>query len=371
MMKNKIGLITTHNVNNYGAMLQTFALSKFLSIYGKTRVINYHNKHISDSMKLVRVNLSIKGVASFIKDIFRLLPRYRVIKKFKQFQKKHLVFTGKTDSKNIKNFNFNDFSHIVAGSDQIWNPACISKDGKIDKNYFLNFAKSQKKISYASSLGSYIFSNEEKVLVKRYLKDFKSISVREEDGKLQLEKFINQKISHVLDPTLLLSEKEWIDLMDLKKSKEKYILLYSVPQTKFLKELCEYFSAKYNLPIYSIDQNPFSPIKVKRRIMDAGPKEFLNLFLNSEFIITDSFHGTCFATNFKKNFVVGHPEGLSNRIESYLKSIGLNERIVKNKEEMLNLSNSINFEKSNDLLLQLRKDSKIFIKNSINSKKVI
>lgn len=370
MKKNKIGLISTHNVNNYGAILQTFALSKVLSNYGTTKIINYDNKHISASMRLVRMHLSMKGILSFIKDLLRLLPRYRVIKKFKQFQKSYMVLTEKMELENIKFFDFSDFTHLVAGSDQIWNPACMTSDSSIDETYFLNFSHNIRKISYASSLGSYIFNDIEQRTVRKNLIDFEHISVREEDAKIQLEKILNRKVDHVLDPTLLLSQKDWVDLFGLQKDKyrEKFILLYSVPHTKLLKNICNHFASKLNLPIYSINQNPFSSIKISRHIKSAGPKEFLDLFFNAEFVITDSFHGVCFSTNFNKNFIVAKPEGLSNRIESFLKSVGLSNRMISSNDELYQIKRFIKFQTVNLLLSKQREKSKNFLKNSFEAK---
>lgn len=371
MKKNKIGLISTHNVNNYGAILQTFALSKILSNYGTTKIINYDNKHISSSMRLLRIRFSVKGILGFIKDLFRLLPRYRVIKKFKQFQKSYMVLTEKMDSENINFFDFNNFTHMVAGSDQIWNPACISKNCKIDQNYFLQFAKYQKKISYAPSLGNYIFSNYEKEIVRKYLREFKSISVREKDGKTQLENILSQKIKHVLDPTLLLDKEDWVKTIDLKENKKDYILAYSVPKTKLMKQALHFFSKKLSLPIISIDQDPFISYKSDRHINDAGPTDFLNLFLNAKFIITDSFHGACFSVNFNKDFIIISPnESLRispNRITNFLDIVNLSEREVKSTSDFSKIKISINYKEHNELLIKSRKLSIDFLNHAINN----
>lgn len=372
MKKNKIGLITTHDTNNYGAILQTFALYHFLSKFRKIEIINYDNHHISDSMRVLRFEASLIGILRLVKDLLRLFPRFSVIKKIRKFQNEFFLMTKKVNKDNIKDLNLGDFGYLISGSDQIWNPACMTSNKSIDETYFLNFAENITKISYASSLGSYIFSDIEQKTVRKNLIDFKHISVREEDAKIQLEKFINRRIDHVLDPTLLLSKKDWVDLFKLKKSKNrgKYILLYSVPHTKLLKNICSHFSSELNLPIYSINQNPFSSIKVNKHIKNTGPKEFLDLFFNAEFVITDSFHGVCFSTNFNKNFIVAKPEGLSNRIESLLKSVGLNDRMINSSEEIGKTENIINFERANSLLLNLRKNSKSFLHKAIDINRV-
>lgn len=372
MKKSKIGLITTHDTNNYGAILQTFALYHFISKFKKIEIINYDNRHISDSMRVLRFEASLIGVLRLIKDLLRLFPRFSVIKKIRKFQNEFFLMTKKVNRENIKNLNLEDFEYLIAGSDQIWNPACMTSDNSIDETYFLNFSQNIPKISYASSLGSYVFNDIEQRTIRKNLIDFEHISVREEDAKIQLEKILDRRVDHVLDPTLLLSQKDWADLFGLNKGKhrEKYILLYSVPHTKLLKNICNHFSSKLNLPIYSINQNPYSSFRISRHIKSAGPKEFLDLFFNAEFVITDSFHGVCFSTNFNKNFVVAKPEGLSNRIESFLKSVELNDRMISSSEEIKRTEEIINFETANSLLLNLRKNSKSFLQRAINIHKV-
>ena len=78
----KIALLTIHNANNYGAILQTFAMQEVLKRYGEVEIINYRNRHISRSFDLIRLKPDLHGLLGFGKDILRLKPRYKVIKKF-------------------------------------------------------------------------------------------------------------------------------------------------------------------------------------------------------------------------------------------------------------------------------------------------
>lgn len=355
----KIALITIHNANNYGAILQTFATYKILSRFGDVDIIDYENRHISISLDLIRLKFTIHGILGMGKDIFRLIPRYKAIKKFKTFSEKYFKMSKKINKDDI---DFPNYDLYVCGSDQIWNPNCISDNSQIDEIYFLNFApKDSKKISYASSLGNYRFTIEEQNKVSNLLNDFSFLSVREKDGKEHLESFLNKEIKHVLDPTLLLSKKEWIETFDLKEniSDEKYILVYSVPKSKLIKDAIEYFSKKLNLPVIAVDQNLSMGTKVDKHIRDAGPIEYLNLFLNASFIITDSFHGTCFSINFQKQFVSIAPGIHSNRIESFLNTINLENRIIRNKDNFENIEEIGNkeYDESLNLLNNFRDNS--------------
>lgn len=360
----KIALITIHNANNYGAILQTYATFKILSKFGDVEIIDYDNKHISISLDLIRLKLTPHGILGLGKDIFRIIPRSSAIKKFKSFSNKYLKLSNKIDKNNIK---LPKYDVYICGSDQIWNPSCISAINKIDDIYFLSFApKGSKKISYASSLGNYRFNNEEQNIVNRLLNDFKYVSIRENDGKKHLESFLNKEIKHVLDPTLLLCKDDWIKQFKLNKNEknEKYILVYSVPKSKLIKDAIVYYSNKLNLPVIALDQNLSMGTKVDQHIRDAGPIEYLNLFLNASFIITDSFHGTCFSLNFKKQFVSIKAGKFSNRIESLLSSINLQNRIAQTNNDFENIKEITDeeYSKSLELLSKYRDESIEYLK---------
>ena len=81
----KIALITIHNANNYGAVLQSYATKKILSDYGEVSIIDYDNKHLGHHLDLVRFSVSIHGVKMLIHDILRLSSRIKAVNKFKSF----------------------------------------------------------------------------------------------------------------------------------------------------------------------------------------------------------------------------------------------------------------------------------------------
>jgi len=330
----KIALITTHNANNYGAILQTFATQEVLKKYGTVTIINYENRHLSISLDLIRFLPTFHGLLGMAKDVFRLFPRYRVLSKFQKFFDEYFNLSKIVTHYRIEELSV-EYDVYVAGSDQIWNPSCVSKSGKIDKAYFLDFAANEKtKISYASSMGGYQYTEAEELIVKSLLKSFNLISVREKDTKNYLEGLLGRQVEHVLDPTLLLSKDSWLTSLEIPKNNsiERYILFYCVPKLQGIKEIAKYYREKLGIKIIALDQGLSSGIKVDKHIRDAGPREFVELFANAEFIITDSFHGTCFSINFGKPFVV-YTEGIhSNRIKSILEVTGLDDRLLNNTE---------------------------------------
>jgi len=365
----KIALITTQNVNNYGAILQAFALQKVLSRYGDVEVINYANRHIGISFDLVRFKPTVHGLLGMGKDIFRIVPRYKVIKKFKAFIHKNILLTKSFSSEALLRGELGNYDLYVAGSDQIWNPVCISKDSVIDLIYFLSFApKKSRKISYASSIGGYKFSANEKLQVAGLLEGFNAISVREKDTQILLKDFLNKDVEHVLDPTLLLSKKEWLEAFNVEdkgNKKEGYILLYTVPKIPLIHDAVSYFAKKTGLKVVALDQGLTAGAKVDLHIRDAGPIEFLELFANAAFVITDSFHGTCFSINFELPFITISQGVHSNRVESLLSLVGLQDRLVKNEKGFKGLGFVMDYEKTQQNLLKARSDSLSFLADAL------
>lgn len=355
----KLGLVTIHNVSNYGAVLQAFALQEVLSRKGSVEIINYDNRHVSRSLDLIRLKPSFHGALGAGKDFFRLFPRKRAITKFKSFIKSNFKQTVTFTREQLERGGAPTYDYYVAGSDQIWNPDCISSIGEFDPIYFLTFApREAQKISFSSSMGAYKINPKDENILKDYLSSFKHISVREAGTQKVLTELLNRKVDHVLDPSLLLSGEEWIQKFNIQRnSEEKYILLYTIPKMSQIREAVEYVSRKLNLKVIALDQNLSAGAKVDKHIRDAGPLEFLHLFANAEFVVTDSFHGVCFSLNFQKPFIAVAPGKNVNRMESLLSKVGLENRIIKNQEVLERTSLNVDFQGPGEALAQLRKES--------------
>lgn len=363
----KIALITIHKVSNYGALLQAYATKVVLSKYGEVSTIDYNNGLLNKELKLIRFEASVHGIKKTIHDVLRL-PFYKLITRFKRFIRHNMNLTQELNAEDLNNSKLDNFDVYVCGSDQIWNPYIISFNEQIDPIFFLSFAPDNAvKFSYASSIGHYNFNNKEKSYVKELLTGFKSISVREKDGVEKIQNiFPDRKIKHVVDPTLLLSKNEWLKEFKLTKHtpKEKYLLVYSVPRTELIKKAVQYFAKKLNLKIVSIDKMLIPLMKVDKHVRDAGPKEYIELFANASFIITDSFHGTCFSVNFNKPFVSISLGKRTNRIASLLSLLDLKNRIMYNEDNFKSVITDIDYNIVEQKLQLLREYSLNYIKDA-------
>lgn len=372
----KIGIITFHNSNNYGALLQAIALQTKLRYLGhEVKIINYICENKRDIYKVINISKS-KSITQNFRQVID--SPFKLIKKIKadKFIEEKLNLTEDifTKSDQIKKANLN-YDMYICGSDQIWN----YENTKFDKTYFLDFVENnKKKMSYAASFGLNEIEDIYKNDYKKLLNEIEYMSVREETGRDIIKSIIDKECEVVLDPTLILSKNEWNKILQdntingYKKKFEKYILVYTLHCTKEIVEIAEQLSEKTKLKIVNINANGTKDIiRGLRNNIIPSPLEFVKLINDAEYIITDSFHGTVFSLNLNKEFFVYLKPGLKNhsRIENILGKCGLENRIYRGVKPIENLKN-INFNKINSILDNERKSSIKFIEKSLNGEKI-
>lgn len=333
-MSEKIGIITIQG-DNYGATLQAVALNHFINSNGFcAENLNYND------VNRVKNSLSLKQ--RIVNDLWtkvavKLIIGNKKKDKFEEFRRANLKFSeDKWHSKEALAANCPEYDIYLSGSDQIWNPD-VMRD---DYNYLLAFAPdSAKKIAYASSFGKSKLPDNKKELYKKYLSRFNSIAVREKSGKDIVKDLLGYEPEQVVDPTLLLNAEDWSKITAYQPSEEKYILCYYMPGDKTvcgaIKRISEDLSKKTGYKIVNLglkEYYKFVPGMDCR--VDAGPADFVNLFLGAEYVVTNSFHGTAFSTNFSKKVYVPINKDLDGtkarhiRMVDYLKAIGMENSII-------------------------------------------
>lgn len=360
----KIGIITFHNSDNYGAVLQTFALKSVLdNLEHDVRIIDYICKNKKEIYRILRINknLGLKYNVRAVLDVpFRKLKKIRVDK----FTKENYRLTKNTfdESYKIKESNLN-YDMYICGSDQIWN----YENTKFDKTYFLDFVQEDyKKMSYAASFGVSEIKSKYINEYKQLLNNIKYISVREKTGENIIKNITNRECEVVLDPTLLLDKKFWITKCNKLKNKHmNYILLYSLHNSKEIYRISKQISEKTGYKVLKINTNGIKDLASGLKNIVPGPLEFVNLINNAKYVVTDSFHGTAFSINLNKNFFVYLGKEIKNnsRIQDLLYKCDLTDRIVTEKAKF-NLSN-IDYTYADDKLNEERKKSINFIENSL------
>lgn len=339
----KIGILTYYYDSvNYGGNLQAYALCKKLEKMGYAAEQICFNANVKVSSKTFKGR--IKRILSVIKRKVSLLFRYRKNKqsnKIIEGRKKAFEFFNKAlipHSKKV--YTVNNISEtnelyncFIAGSDQIWNLSWYVP------TYFLDFVKEPNvKAAYAASFGITSFTSEQKSLIKNHLRDYKMLSLREHSS-LENDGVFEFKPEVLADPTLLLTEQDWLEVTAPKIFKEKYIFCYFFGEGVENRLVAAQYARQNGYKIVTIPhlngENPFDSDFGDLQIEDCSPQEFLSLIKNAEAIFTDSFHAVVFSYIFKKNFFVfkrNRNDSMSSRIYSITQLFGTEERFCSNED---------------------------------------
>lgn len=385
-MNNKIGIMTLYyKNNNYGGVAQAYALNKYFINLGYDSELISYNKEKSD-LNLVNKNKNVKMIAKRCFNKAKKIMNKTIEKKLEKNYSEGLRMRADNlenfrnsiphskvyDSKNINEIA-EKYDIFVTGSDQVWNP------GVINNAYVFSFLDSKNIFSYASSLAVTEVTNQYIDFMKKELKKYNHISVREQQSKEILEKAIEKKVEWVVDPTLLLERKEWDSLLETPLIEDKYIFSYMIGDSKEQRKKIKEFSKKKNLKLVTIpyikNGNKFE-FRIEdyrfgdKQMLDITFENFLNLIKNAEYIITDSFHAVCFSYIFKKEFYVFEKESListSSRIYSLLELFGTLNRIIKNK--IPTQDNFLDYNKIDENILPMIEQSKKYIQTALYSNK--
>jgi len=369
----RIITVTFHLADNYGALLQAYALQKLLlSKKINTMILNYDNKNISGSYSLLKSDSKkpIKAIKNFLYNILFLSVNIKKKNNFNKFRKNLQLTELFSDKKKVENI-YKENDVFIVGSDQVWNP---NWTGGVDEIYTLCFGnKKIKRLSYAASSGNVINVEKNINVFKERLNNFAFISVRENSLKEYLEKILNRPVEIALDPTMLLEKKDWIKIAGNKRiEKEKYIFTYEAGNPNQ-----QYYDAVNKLAyltglkiVYFGKHDLRGKYECKKKsYYSAGPAEWLNLLFNAEYVVTTSFHGVALSSLLNKEmFVV--LSTLPDRLTTLLNTLELNNRIINDKNKIDNLLNKkTEWDKVNKLIEQERKKSLNWLLNAIESDK--
>lgn len=358
----KIGIITYHFAQNYGSVIQCYALQEFL----KTKkydvsVINFVSKNQAEN------NSYSSGLKGKIKSLVLLKiskERKKKLKAFLNFRKKHLNETERLST--ISEFenlvNTEKYDVLISGSDQVFNPNILDYNDA----FVIPFSTNAIKISYAASLGN--AKENELLMLKKDIEDFQKISLREASDKKIFENTINKKVSIVCDPVFLLSKDEWVEKINNFESdyleKEPYLLCYFIHKN-YINEaikIAEKIALEKNLKLKIINAG-YGKYSFRKDVMvGCGPEDFLKLFKNATYICTDSFHGTSFSIILNKNFnCIDTKSNIKDtRRKNLLEKFELSDRLCFVENENPKLS-AIDYKKTNKIILKYSSESKKFL----------
>jgi hypothetical protein len=320
----KIYTLTFQRVLNYGAALQAYGLSKFLSNSGfDVEVIDYLPNYF-----FMQTMLPAKSFK-------RTVDKYIKYQQFKQFRERNLPLSAKIYYTQKSLYLLPEAYAVVCGSDQIWNHRLTG--GKLDKSFYLNFVKEgARKIAFAASAGS-IRLKDTKESVLPLLNSFSNLGVREAVMAEDITS-MNPELSPeiVVDPSLLINDYSEV-LLDEFLPDSDYVVSYVVGSGEMLfsfNQRVNELKKLTNLKVIHLGAKAISA--ADKNVLNIGPGHWASFIKNASFVITNSFHGTAFALNFGKDFIViPHKiDNLNQRQKTLLLGIGLEDRLLIDNQEI-------------------------------------
>ena len=356
---------STFYLNNYGSVLQAYALQSKLKELG------------ADPYIILPQSEPANSKCSFFTKLRNFLSpekHYGIIRKVKRYMQRKILAEKLRKingfaSRNLNFISYNDILNcmkkpccMLAGSDQIWNII----DRPINSLYLFGFVKNEniKKYSYAASIGLQNLDDEQKRYYKRVLSDFSVVSFREKAAKELLGGMLENNVRDDIDPTLLWDEFFWEKIVSERQHNGRYIFIYMLRPDRKLIKIARKLSRVTGFDIIFTGQfcDKYTNIKT---VSDAGPEEFLSYIKNAQIVVTNSFHGTVFSVLFGKKFVSVKIQSTGSRAENLLTMLHLEDHLISKSSDWKIALDNINYSDVNKKLNSERKKSEEYLKSIV------
>lgn len=388
----KIAILTQPLYTNYGGILQAYAVQKILKDMGHEVItLDLRKSDATYSMSIyLHLNAFIKTFIYFLigkikaKEVFfpfnnksrnQFLIRYSMQSFIDRIINRTPILKTETEIK--KYIEEQKFDAYIVGSDQVWRPI-YSPNIEWFFLSFLSDNSNAKRIALSASFGisEWEFTKQQTIIVSKLAKKFDAISVREISGINLCHEYLKVNALQIIDPTMMLDPKDYTDLFELDKENTEnssgIIFTYILDISDDKKKLIDFISRKLKKATKSLNINiEIPPYASKKATMRMAPKpvaQWIRNFMESDFVVTDSFHGTVFSILYHRPFLVvaNKSRGLA-RIETLLGTFGLLDRLVEsinNKTEEY-IIKEIDWNKVDKILKGKRTDFQNFLINNL------
>lgn len=341
----KIGIISEFNTEtvNYGNHLQTYALNYYLRKHCNIEQVEslvlcgkqakqytniFHPLTWKGKIKYIRLKHTLKTTdPSLIKE--------RMIQ-FRNFREMHIPM--RNDAVNAEALRNMDYDAFIVGSDVVW----AQSAGSIYRTKFLDFTarKPFRRIAYAPSFANDYMPWWNMGFIRKYLKAFDAVSVREHSSVAALEKHGITGVQYCVDPTLLLTAQEWEALEQRPEGLAedgRYLFAYILGRDPASREQLADLARRKGLVLVTVPHADriYVPADVTLpgvKIDACSIENWLWMIHHAELVVTDSFHGTVFSTIFQRKFVVlkrvAETIDINNRMRDYLHQIGQEDKAL-------------------------------------------
>lgn len=333
----KIGILTFwYTDDNYGQVLQLYALQKYLKETGHSPFIIRYDNRLDSSSKVSKRELSLKRIVHFMLRIpsrkwmeWKLnrtkheTIRGNKLREFDRFRQEHISFSDSLYSSLAElQSNPPQADIYICGSDVIW------KETIAQMAYFLDFGSEIKRVAYAPSFGTSSISDSYGNLIQTRLQKFDLITTRERSG-VDICESIGLKAGWVADPAFLLSASCYKKLAVYPVSGQAYAMVYLLGHKMELSlgQLFSYLKDK-GLEIYYVAAQSQNDKYAKQY---ATFESWLGAIEKASCVVTNSFHCCVMAIIMKKKFMYiplsGSSQTLNERLYSLFDLLKLRQRV--------------------------------------------
>ena len=372
----KIGIITQPLHANYGGLLQNYALQQVLKQMGyEVWTIDWESgSGLHEALFRMKIRILHALLPSrYPKLMYKPNDKERAII---QRNTNHFINTYINHTEAIHSYDGfvsqaakGKYDAYVVGSDQCWRP-CYNA---FLSSMFFDFVqdKQVKRIAYAASFGTdkWEFTPQQTAVCAPLAKKLDLVTVREDSGVKLCKEYLDVDAVHVLDPTMLLTKEDYIQLIEKEKEPESngslfnYILDPDTKKSAFIQKVAKAKGLKAFQVLPKCQTETRTKEDIKYRIEDCvfpGVTTWLRAFMDADMTIVDSFHGMVFSIIFNKPFwAIGNASRGMSRFTSLLKMFHLEDRLLDADHlDDVDFSKPIDWTKVNGILEENRRECK-------------
>ena len=352
----KIGILTHHSINNFGAFLQCFALQeKLKSLFpnDEVYVINY----IIPKQNIINIGgfLRFYPKSETLKSWFHKISQPLI---FAKTRKEHLSLTKKVY--NAGQINALNLDTIVIGSDEVWNYLDSKGFSLVKYSGGLN---AKQIVAYAPSTGKATGENIPEQ-VRKAMHGFTALSARDKGAQALCEKVLGKTPQLVCDPTFLITMPKIDNAKISKLTAKPYVLFYycnGIPHALKKKIIDSAKEKGYEVLGAGEYDKMYSQMSIK-----LNPFEWAELFRRAEYVYTGTFHGVVFSILNRKSFrVFASIESRVKKIDALLNQFGIESRSLTADSDFC-ITDTIDYDKVYKYIDALRQSSSEFLASAVS-----
>ena len=315
----RIGIMTFLHNDNYGSILQAWALQNAV------RSLGYDAEHIdyvpSQTEKMKNLLCSGNSPRLILDGMKKRSAARGLNEGFDEFRQTQMILSPICRDQSALSHQALSYDALICGSDQIWSPTWLNPA------YFLNFTK-KPKVAYAPSLGVSTMTDSAKGRkIAALIRGFAAISVREEEGAALLQALIGKKPAVMPDPVMLLPREKWLELIGGDIPMGNDILCFFLADNPAYWTQVEQIRQKTGLGVRVIPRTESALQSAYPLAKGVTPAQWLRLIAGASMVLTDSFHAAAFSLllhtpcTVLRRYREDDPESRNSRVDQLLRTL--------------------------------------------------